>query len=91
MVIAMTTSGDSSPNATRVMRRILVLTDSTRPLDSPCFDRGEYRGLVFDDAPPGVDESRDAAATGPAGPTVERVDGLVIAELGDQPEASLST
>jgi hypothetical protein len=35
MARAISASGDLKPNATRVSRRILVLTDSTSPLDSP--------------------------------------------------------
>lgn len=36
MARAMRASGERNPNAIRVMRRILVLTDSMRPLDRPC-------------------------------------------------------
>ena len=36
MARAMRASGERKPNAIRVMRRILVLTDSMRPFDRPC-------------------------------------------------------
>jgi len=48
MARAMSASGDLNPNAMRVIRRILVLTDSVRPLDSPC-SIGQDRLGVRDD------------------------------------------
>jgi hypothetical protein len=53
------------------------------------LDRGEDRGLVFDDAALEVDEGGDAAAAGPADPGLEGLDGFVVAELEDQPESFL--
>ena len=50
MAMAMSASGERNPKATRVMRRILVLTDSMRPLDRPCSiaARIEARWFVMD-------------------------------------------
>ena len=53
------------------------------------FDRGEDRGLVFDDAALQVDEGGDAAAAGPADPGLEGIDGVLVVELEDQPESFL--
>ncbi len=36
MAKAMRASGERNPNATRVISRILVLTDSMRPFERPC-------------------------------------------------------
>jgi len=41
----MRASGDLKPKATLVMRRILVLTDSMRPLESPCSIAARIEGL----------------------------------------------
>jgi hypothetical protein len=53
------------------------------------FDRGEDRGLVFDDAALQVDEGGDAAAAGPADPGLEGIDGFLVVELEGQPESFL--
>jgi hypothetical protein len=45
MAIAMRASGDLKPKAMRVMSRILVLTDSVRPLDSPCSIAARIDGV----------------------------------------------
>ena len=49
MAMAMSASGERNPKATRVMRRILVLTASISPLDRPCSiaARIEDRCLVM--------------------------------------------
>jgi hypothetical protein len=41
----MTASGVWNPNPRRVMRRILVLTDSIRPFDNPCSMAARMAGL----------------------------------------------
>ena len=46
MARAMSASADLNPNATLVMSRILVFTDSMRPLDSPCSIAGGSRPCV---------------------------------------------
>ena len=51
------------------------------------LDRGEDRGLVLDDAALELNEGFDTAAAGTADPGLERLDGLVVGELEDQPEA----
>ena len=88
MARAMRASGGLNPNAMRVMRRILVLTDSMRPLDRPCsiaarIDGRCARRCVFCSS-----RTRDPAAAGPADPPVQ---GLGVprswASLEDQPEA----
>ena len=40
-------SGVANPNAMRVMSRILVLTDSMRPLDRPCSIAARIEALCF--------------------------------------------
>ena len=39
--------GDLNPKATRVMRRILVLTDSMRPFESPCLIAARIEALCL--------------------------------------------
>jgi hypothetical protein len=39
--------GDLKPKVTRVMRRILVLTDSMRPLDRPCSIAARIEALCL--------------------------------------------
>ena len=47
MARAMSASGERNPYATRVMSRILVLTDSMRPLESPCSIAARIRSWYF--------------------------------------------
>src|SRR3954452_10999649 len=89
MARAMRASGDLKPNATLVMRRILVLTDSMRPLDSPCSIAARIEALCLTMRRCRSTKVGDAAAAGPADPRLERLDGFVVAELEDQPEAFL--
>src|SRR6266498_1903321 len=74
MARAISASGDLKPNATRVSRRILVLTDSTSPLDSPCCWRrgGLDGGPMLGDRPSEPDEGRDAAPPGPGQPRLQQ-------------------
>src|SRR4051812_19661511 len=88
MARAMSDSGDLKPNATRGMRRILVLTDSIRPLDRPCSIAARIEAWCLT-----MRRCRSTkvgmAAAGPADPCFEGLDGFVVAELEDQPEAFL--
>ena len=77
------------PNAIRVMSRILVLTDSIRPLDRPCSIAARIESLVFHDAALQGDERGDAAAAGPADPPVRAPRRLRPGRAEDQPEAFL--
>ena len=43
----MSGSGDLKPNATLVMSRILVLTDSMRPFDGPCSIAARIEALCL--------------------------------------------
>jgi len=45
MASAMRASGDSNPNAMRVMSRTLVFTDSFRALDRPCSIAARMDGV----------------------------------------------
>ncbi len=67
--------GERNPNAMRVMSRILVFTDSMRPVGEVLLDGGEDGGAVFHDRALQADESGDAAAAGPADPVFERAGG----------------
>ena len=89
MARAMRASGDRNPKAIRVMRRILVLTDSMRPFERPCSIAARIEVRCFDDPALQVDERRDSAATCPADPDIEGLGGLLEGELEDQPEPFL--
>ena len=53
------------------------------------LDRGEDLGAVADDGALQSHELLDPGSSGPADPVVEGVDGLVVGQLEDQPEAFL--
>src|SRR3954453_9011380 len=56
----MRASGDLKPKATLVMRRILMLTDSMRPLESPCSIAARIEGLeVLELVAQGLNKSGD--------------------------------
>ncbi len=89
MARAMRAWGEVKPKAILVMSRIFWLTDSIRPLDRPCSiaaridDRWATMSLLQ------LHEGRDAAASGPVDPPVERLAGLVVGQLEDDSEAFL--
>jgi hypothetical protein len=85
----MSASGDLKPNATRVMSRILVFTDSMRPLDRPCSMAARIEALCLTIRRCRSTKVGNAAATGPADPSLERFDGFFVAELEDQPQSFL--
>lgn len=68
--------GLRNPNATRVSSLILVLTDSTRPFESPVLDGAEDRILASDNALLQPDELGYPTSAGPADPPVEFGRGL---------------
>ena len=84
MARAMRASGDLNPNAMRVMSRILVLTDSVRPLDSPCSIAARIDGVCSTMVFLQFHEGRDPASAGAADPPVQGLGGLVDGHLEDQ-------
>ena len=89
MARAMRASGDLNPNATRVIRRILVLTDSMRPLERPCSIAARIESRCLTMRALQVDERRDPAPPRPADPAVQRFGGFVDGQLEDQPQPFL--
>src|SRR4051794_3516810 len=89
MARAMSASSDLKPNATLVIRRILVLTDSRRPLDSPRSIAARIETLCLTMRRCRSTKVGDAAAARPGDPRLERLDGFVVTEPEDQPEAFL--
>ena len=87
MAKAMRASGDLNPKATRVISRILVLTDSMRPLDRPCSIAARIEAWVFDDATLQLHEGGNPAAPRPPDPDLERLRGLGVGQLEDQSQA----
>ena len=87
MARAMRASGDLKPKAMRVMSRILVLTDSVRPLDRPCSIAARIDGVCLTMRFLQFHERRDPASAGPADPPVQRLAGLLDGHLEDQPQA----
>lgn len=86
MARAKRASGEAKPKANRVIRRILVLTASMRPLDRLVLDGGQDRRALFDDGALQGHERLDPGSAGPADPGVEGGDGLVVWEPEDQPQ-----
>lgn len=67
MARAMRGSGERNPNATRVLRRILVLMLDAS-VSQAVLDRGQERGFVLHDPCLPRDERGDPAVAGPADP-----------------------
>jgi hypothetical protein len=89
MARAMRASGERNPTATRVISRILVLTDSMRPFDSPCSIATRIEALCLTMRRCRSTKGGDPAAAGPADPDFEGFFGLIGRELEDQSETFL--
>jgi hypothetical protein len=77
----MSGSGPWKPNATRVIRRILVFVESTSAFDLPWLRVAWMGRQVRADLLGERDEVRDPAARGPGEPLVDGVLDLLAADL----------